>query len=544
MKNILNYLMLMFLALHVQAQQVPYEIKRGDVQRDKVTKRTFGIQPVASDNEFFYYLYIPYRAVFNEISLGTVENHFIAKFRKDNLEQVVKKEIILEYNNRKRQFHGVVPVKNNFYLFSAFQNEQHKKHYLFVQHINKETLETEDNMKMIGEIDHSGIDKYNNTHFHHEISPDQSKILIYYNIVNKKKQNLRYGMYVFSDQMELIWKNENVVPAISEGVFVYQKFMIDNEGDVYLKGINYINQDNYYVSSNFSDRKFFSKDTYYADFPNYTTQLYRFSDKGNRLVSADLTLPGKFIRSMTFLPEKNGKVLCAGVYSDPGKISARGMFVCDFNFSTKEVSNIETREFGDELIQMGFDEKQIREFRKNIENKEEWDPFEYLLTDIRIDSKGNKYFIAEQFISGTKMERQRNYTVYKPIFLHNDLFVTRIDNHNKIEQIDKISKRQYLLVTDQFNSYTVLEKEGKLYFLFKEYLKKDTMFRNAEEGNGYIVSLDPKGNQVRSVFQAIENKEKLFLMPQTGLETPEKDLLFSTIRVNYKDYSVNRLIVE
>lgn len=544
MRKVSLLLLLGIIFLNLQAQEMPFEIKKGEIKRDKITKRTYGIKPIAQDKESFYYLYLPYIAVFNEISHGSVENYFIAKFNKKTLEEVEKKEIVLDYNNRKRQFHGVFYIKNKLYLFSAFQNEQHKKHYLFVQNLNKETLELEDNMKKIGEIDYSGINRYNNTYFHHEFSPDSSKILVYYNIVNKKNENLKYGMYVYTDQMELIWKKENVVPTISKGVFTYQKFRIDNDGNVYIKGTNYTNLDNYYASSNFKDRGFFSKDTYFSDFPNYTIQLYKFTDNGKKQSHINLSIPDKFIRSLTFLPRKNGKIICAGIYSKPGTISAKGTFIFNLDFASTKISDLQTKEFSTELIELGFDEKQIKRFRRSIDNKEEWDPFDYVLSDIRTDSKGENYFIAEQAIRGTKVEKSGNMTVYSTIFMNNDIFVTRFGNNNLIDRIDKISKRQYLINTNQFISYAILEKDGKLYFVYKEFLKKESMFKNIEEGNSYIVELDSNGNQNKAIFHSADSKDDLFIMPETEIETSEDDLIYSTINGSYKDYRVNKLMIK
>lgn len=544
MKNIILCLFTGLFLSNVQSQEIPFSNITGEIKRDKITKRTYGIEPLGSDNKFVYYLYLPYVAVYGEISHGSVENYFIAKFDRKTLAEVNKKEIILETDNKERQFHGIFHIKNNFYLFSAFQNEQHKKHYLFVQTLNKETLEAENNMTKIGEIDYSGISKYNNTYFHHEFSPDSSKILVYYNVVNKKNENLKYGMYVYSAKMELIWQAENVIPNITEGVFSYQKFRIDNDGNVYLKGTNYTTLDNYYESAKFKDRGFFSKDTYYADCPNYTTQLYKFSANGQKQDFINLSIPGKFIRSLTFVPEKNGKILCAGVYSDPGKISAKGTFIFMIDFSSKKITNLEAKEFGIELIEMGFDEKQIKQFRRDIDNKEEWDPFDYVISDVKTNDKGEKYFVAEQFIKGTKVEKSGNMIVYKTIFNYNDLFVTRIGRDNKIARIDKINKRQYILNTCQFSSYTLMEEGGNLYFMFKEFLKKDTMLKNLEEGNGYIVKLDAAGNQKRSIFQQIEGEEKPMIVPETGIQVSDNELIYSTCSVNYKDYAINKITID
>ncbi|MEN8230676.1 MAG: hypothetical protein ABFS38_21145 [Bacteroidota bacterium] len=523
------------------SQEVEFNLQRGEVKRDKITKRTFGIESLGYDGEFAYFLYLPYQAVFDETSIGGMQNHLIARFDRD-LNEVGKQEIILENDNRKRTFHGVSLAKNRLYLFSAFQNEEHKKHYLFVQTINKETLLPEDNMRKIGEIDYSGVNKYYETQFHQELSPDSTKILVYYNLVNKDDENIRYGMYVYSSDMELIWKKEHVVPEISGGVFSFQRFRIDNEGNVYLKGTNFTDLDNYYETAAFKDREFFSKDIFYADVPNYVTQLYRFSADGTQQ-HVNISLPDKFVRSLTFLPEADGALFCAGVWSDPGTISARGTFTCALDFNSKKISQLNSMEFGQDMIELGFDEKELQKFRKSIDNKQEWDPFDYLLSDVMSTGNGDKYFVAEQYIRGTKIEKSGHMITYRSIFLHNDLFVTRLNEDNSIGKIQKISKRQYGPTVDHFNSYALLEKENHLYFAFMEIMKKNTMLKNAEPGNTYLVELSEAGSITKSVIPEVEAKNRLFLLPGTGMQVWDHELIYSTITTNFKDYSVEKIIL-
>lgn len=524
------------------SQELSYDLQRGEIKRDKITKRTYSIEPLGYDGDYAYFLYVPYRAVFGEISHGSVENHFIAKFDRD-LNEVGKQEIVLENDNRKRAFHGVSLVRNDIYLFSAFQNEQQKKHFLFAQTIDKETLLPGDDLRMIGEIDYTGINKYYDTQFYQELSPDSSKILVYYNLMNKDNENIRYGMYVFSDKMELIWKKENVVPEIAEGVFSFQRFRIDNEGTVYLKGTNYTDLDNYYETAAFKDREFFSKDIFYADVPNYVTQIYMFTPDGEQR-HVNISLPDKFVRSLTFIPGGEGTLFCAGVYSDPGTISAVGTFTFGLDFGSKKISELSSMEFGQEMIELGFDEKEMKKFRKSIDNSQEWDPFDYPLSEIRTDGNGERYFIAEQYIRGTKVEKSGNMTTYRSIFLNNDLYVTKLNSDGSIRKIHKVNKRQYGVTVDSYNSYALMERGNKLYFSFMEIIKKNTMLKNAEPGNTYLVELSGDGSTLRSVIPEIDAKSSLFMMPGTGMQAWDNSLIYSVMSLNFKDYAVEKIVVE
>ncbi len=151
---------------------------------------------------------------------------------------------------------------------------------------------------------------------------------------------------------------------------------------------------------------------------------------------------------------------------------------------------------------------------------------------------------AEQLLKGTKTERSGNMIIYKTIFYHNNLFVTKIARDNKIARIDKISKTQYTITTDQFSSYSLLENGSKLYFIFKEFLRQDNMLKNVELGNGYIVELDGAGNQKKSITQPVEGDNNLMLWPVTSIPVSGNELIYSTVSLDYKDYVINKLTVK
>ena len=542
MKKLIILLLSIIALTKVNAQDISFDLKSTENHRDKITKRTYGIKAIGHVDECTYYLFRPYIAVFNEISHGSTESHFLGKYDKD-LNLIKKAEIDLKQKNKEKEFEGVYFLNGQLTLFSSFQNQNQKKHYLFAQNINKETLEKEDNIRLIGELDYSGIGKYNNTFFQYEVSEDGSKVLAFYTVLSKKNEILKFGMYLYDNELNLLWKNENVFPKFTEGVFNYKKFKVDNSGNVYLMGIHYKDKQNYYDAAGFKKNGFFSSDTYYADKPNYTYQIYKYSNAGKKEEYADINIPDKFIRSLTFVLDGSKTIICTGIYSAPGTISAIGSFVCNLNISTKGVSNIDTKELGPDLIEQGFSEKELKRFKRSIDNKAEWDPFNYKLSEVKTKENGEKYFIAEQFIEGTKVERSGNMTVYKPIYIHNDAFIVNLTGDNKITRIDKISKRQYLLITSSFNSYITVEKNSILYFIFNTMHYKDTMLKNVELGDTYLVSIDEKGNQRKVILKKEESSMQLFVMSETAISLTPNSIIYSLMSSNFKDYSFEKLTI-
>ncbi len=542
MKHLLTLILALSIMVYVNAQEIGFNLKKGKILRDKITERTVDISDLGTINGKAFFLFLPFSAVYSNASIGATDNYFVGKFDSD-LNLIKRAEIVLQQDKKDLQCEGILMLKDKLLVFSSFQNSKDKKHYLFVQNLNPETLALMPNSKLIGELDYSGLSKYNNTVFQFEISPDSSKVLVFYTLLNKHNETLRTGMYVFDQDMKMKWKNSNIVAKFSGGVFEYNRFRIDNNGNVYLLGLLYKDRDNYFDAAHFRDRGFFSSDTYFTDKPNYTYQLYRYTDEGKTEDIYTLSLPGKFIRSLNYLPVDGNTILCTGMYASTGKISVEGSFAFNFDLGSKQTNGLSTKELGTELISMGFNPNELNRFKRSISNKQEWDPFVYLLDEIKTKKNGDKYFIAEQYINGTKTEKSGNTITYSAIHMHNDLFVVTLSSDYQIKRIDKIQKRQYWLNTDCYNSYSNIEKNGNLYFIYNTFESSDAMFKNIELGDSYITRLDGNGKQQKTTFRKKEEKGQPMPLLKTGMQLSENSIIFTLLSYNWKDYQVQKISI-
>lgn len=542
MKAFLSLLLIFTLLSISNAQNVNFKLKSGKILREKITERTIGITDLGMLNGHAYFVYLPFRAVYNIVSVGSTESYYVGKYDKD-LNLVKRGEIKLEHEKKELSCEGVLRIKDKILVFSSFQNSKTKTHYLFAQNLNSNTLDLVPNIKKVAELDYSGFSKYNNTIFHYEISPDSSKIMVFYTLLSKKNETLRKGIYVFDQDMNVVWKETNVIAKFNGGVFEYSRFKVDNEGNVFLLGQQYKDRENYYESAHFNERGFFSSDTYFTDKPNYSFQLYRYSDAGKSQDIYELSLPGKFIRSLNIHPVAGEKVICTGMYGSTGKISVEGAFSFSYDLNSKQVNDLSTKELGKDLISLGFDPTELKRFKRSIDNKQEWDPFAYQLSDIKIRANGSKYFVAEQFIQGTKTQRSGNTIVYSTIYMHNDLIVVSLDSDNKITRIDKVHKRQYWLDTDFYNSYASFEKGGNLYFIFNTFESADGFFKNIDIGDSFIVKLDEQGKEHKAIFKKKEDKGQPMPIPKTAFQMTANSIIYSLMTFNWKDYQVQEIII-
>lgn len=194
-------------------------------------------------------------------------------------------------------------------------------------------------------------------------------------------------------------------------------------------------------------------------------------------------------------------------------------------------------------MEKGFTEKELKRFQRSINDKSEYDPFDYLISEIKELSDGSKYFTAEQYITGTKRELVGNQTVYTPLYLYNDVFIIRLNANYSIEKIEKISKRQYSLTTSRYNSFIDFEKNGDLYFIYNTIKKKDTLFKNAEIGETYISKMDGD-DTLSEVYKTPESEKEPLIMPITKVVFPNHSVLYGMMSSNFKDYKFEVVNIE
>jgi hypothetical protein len=546
MQKMLIVICLFFILPNANAQDVGFTVKSGEEINFKMSDFSPNLRELGAISGYAYFLFLPYNPEnSSEIVVGA-QKYFIGKCDINN-KMVKKTEIVLKKDKKELQFEGVLKLKDQLFVFSSFQNSKDKKHYLFVQKFDPVKVELVDNINLAAELDYSGFRKFNGTTFNMEVSPDSTKVLIFYSLRNNNFEVLRSGMHVYNSDLKQLWENDNVTAKFSDGIFDFNRFKVANDGAVYLLGEHFKDKSNYYEQAHFRSRGFFSADTYFTDTPNYTFEFYKYSQQGVKVDNYSIALPGKFIRSINFFPSDNGIVKCIGMYAAPGKISVEGAFSFDLNQETRLISNLSTKEFGQELLSRDLNQDELKRFRRSIDNKQEWDPYDYILSDIKIKQNGDKYFIAEQYLFGQKKVTQRQaqsvVITYDNIYVHNDLFVVTLNSDNTIKRIDKINKRQYWLATDQYNSYASIEKNNNLYFIYNTFEATDALFKNIEIGDSYITRLDMSGNQAKSVFKKkVESKSPLPLV-KTGIKVSNGTLIYSLMPFNNRKYQFEQVII-
>jgi hypothetical protein len=419
----------------------------------------------------------------------------------NKMSQAKAVKLDLKEQNKSLNFEYILQLHNELYLFSSFRNQKQKKNYLFVQTINKNTLQPAGKPKKIAEIDYSGKLKYNSGEFHYEISRDSSKVLIYYKTPFDKGENEKFGFNVFDSEFTMLWHKEVTLPY-KEELFDVEDYEVSNNGNVYLLGLIYKDK-----------RKKKRKGE-----PNYKYQILNYSNNGESLTEYPVEIKGKFLTDMQIAVNPDQDIICGGFYSNVGSFSIKGSYFLKINGKTKEITHKAFREFGIDFITQNMTSRQEAKSRRKAKKGKDVELYEYDLDDIILREDGGAVLVGEQYyismVVSTYTTNGVTTRTTSYIYNYNDIIVVNLTPEGNIDWTEKIPKRQSTSNDHGFfSSYALSVVKDKLYFIFNDnpknlfYKGEGKLYDFIGRKNSLIVmvELDSQGNQTReALFTARE----------------------------------------
>jgi len=375
---------------------------------------------------------------------------YMERYSRD-LKLLHSEEIVLKLENKDVTLEEVLFLNNQLYLLTSFANQSHQKVYLFLQKLSSKQMRTTGTAKKIVE----GPLTRNTTGrtFDFQLSADSSRLLVYHQIPTAAKEQERFALHVFDDQMELQWEREVTVPYPDEQLAI-REYRVDEEGRVYLLGA------------------VFEPGTRNRRLPaRYLVLEYQPGDLAP--MEWKIELEDKFITDLTFRIAKNGDLICSGFYSERNAESAKGTCYFRLNSETRQILTQTWQPFDFELrAEELSDRGRQRALDAELEGNERRSPelLRYNLDELVLRTDGGALLVAEQFYVQERYNRFWDGTLQVTYFFYyNDLIVVNIQPSGAIEWAVRIPKLQ-VSVDDggYFSSYAMATVRDRLYFLYND----------------------------------------------------------------------------
>ena len=180
--------------------------------------------------------------------------------------------------------------------------------------------------------------------------------------------------------MNVLWKKDITLPYKDE-LFDIETFKVDNHGNVYLLGLLYKDK----------------RKTKRNGEANYQYKVLSYTDNGSNNKEYSVSLPDRFLTDMQIGVRANKDIVCAGFYSENGKLSIRGTFFLSIDAETKEIKTKSFKEFDINFITQNMTENQAEKAKKREEKGKDVELYEYDLDKLIVRSDGGAMLIGEQY---------------------------------------------------------------------------------------------------------------------------------------------------
>jgi hypothetical protein len=432
-----------------------------------------------------------------------------------NLNQIVSKELTFEYNGKSLKFIHALHLNGELYLFTSYTNMIQNKNYLFVQTLNKATLQLNNDLRPVSEFDVNPKEKTGG-HYHISVSNDSAKVVVMSEQPELKNGIAKFSYKVFSNQMQEIWSKEMSINVPST-LFIAKEIIVSNQGDVFLLG------------------KLFKQEFTWGR-PEYSYSLISCSDMGQNVSEYYFQADDKVFTDVKITIGLDSNIICGGFYSETNTQNLDGYFILKIDDKTHEVIETNYYKLSIDFLTQSMSEKEESNTERKAGKSQSNRLLEYDIRNIVLWRDGGIILVGEQYYdySITVGNNESKY------YMYNNIIVVKISPKGKIEWNVAIPKRQYSVNDNgRVSSFYMSIVDDQLYFIFNDNLKNlnykngdivfETAYSNAD-AIASIVKVDEIGHQERELLYRQGNDGGI-IRPKVCNKINDKEiLLFSQIR--------------
>lgn len=402
-------------------------------------------------------------------------------------------ELELKEEGRKKVLEKVLMLDGELYLFTSFFNRKKDKEYLFVQKINKETLEVDKPSRMIGEYDFAGGVFSFGGRIGITLSRDKTKVMVHVDTPNKSYEKDELVFKVFGSEMKEIWGEKVETPYLDKE-FGSRGWKLDNDGNVYVIGLVY-------------DGKIITV----GGKSNDQYKILSYRKEGGKPKMYDINADGKFISDLQLAIDDNGDLICAGFYSDESTFNVKGSYFFKMSGETQAVQSKSFKEFSIESMLSESTEKEKGKAERNARKGKDLELYKYHLDEIIIREDGGAILIGEQFyketISSMAMPNGEN-SSSDDYYYYNDIVVVNLSPEGEIDWVELVPKFQRSVEDGgYYSSYVYAVANDNLYFVFNDHTGNLTRSEGDEVHPAFgldnvivLVEVDKNGKETREAL--------------------------------------------
>jgi hypothetical protein len=431
-----------------------------------------------------------------------------------NMETIKESEI--EVEEGRSTIKGFEKYGNNiFFIYNAY-NSDDKTTSVYALKIDEKTLAVSGKITLgTYQSDNRG-DQADATY---KLSSDSTKILLFVEGPERKKENKRFYIGVFDTNLKKIWNKEIDLPILEKFVSIYDEDITD-DGKVFVAIKHYDKEVTRQTVREDGDKV-----------PSYIYKLLVYSKEAATPKEITFDLNKNFIEGTKLIYDKNGAVTAAGLYKRKHNGNINGAFYATFDSNSSEVKNPKMVAFPEDLIRLVDKDK--------FGSDKESDPGLYSNFRIRhimarsngsVDLVSEYYKLTVNTVYNPSTHTTTTYYNYK----YGDIVNTNIDKDGKAT-FTRIPKNQKYTNANIFLGYYPFVYKDKLVLLFND--DKDNVDRDLEKAPDDVMNfkrsvfvaatVDAKGNLSRQAIYSNDDEDYITL-PRNTTRISENNFLITS----------------
>ncbi len=426
------------------------------------------------------------------------------------------KESVLEVDESNSTIKGFEKYGNNIFFIYRTYDKESKTTTLNALKVDEKTLGVSGKITLgVFESD----SRSDQADIKYKLSSDSSKLLIFAEGPDRKKENEKYYVGVFNTDLRKIWSREVELDINQRYLALYDQD-ITNDGKVYVALKHY---DKEVTKERVRENG--------EKIPSYTYELYVYADEKSKEKQIKFNLDNRFIEGTKLIYDKKGTVTAAGMYKAKYNGRITGAFYATLDPNTSEIKNPKMVDFPEDLIAL-VDKDGFASDKKS-------DPGLYQhfrINQILARANGSVDLVSEYY-------RLDIVTTYDPktgvsrtnyYYYYGDIVNTNIDKDGKAV-FTRVPKNQKFVNASLFMGYFPLVFKDKLVLLFND--DKDNVDRDlskkpddiAKFKNSVFVAatIDAKGDLHREAIYDNDDEDYIVL-PRNTERISETSYLISS----------------
>ncbi len=510
-KNLLCFGILFTIIVNTRAQT--FNVSWGE--RVKITNEFDDAVPIGNGKQIVFKIKQPKRM----FSMNIPENYLMIVNAKMETE-LESEEIKLDEKNG--TIKGFEKYGNNIFLMYEAYDKETKTTSEYALKVNEKTLALT-NKKTLGTFE--ADNRNDQAKSLYKLSADSTKILLFSEGPERRKENKHLFITVFDTDLNKIWKKDVELPILEKFISIYDQD-ITNDGNVF-------------VATKVYDKEV-TRETVREDgskIPSYVYKINVFTKESAKPKEIAFNLNNLFIQGTKLTYSKNGSITVAGLYKTKSNGNLNGVFYGTLDANSTEIKNPKIVPFDSEIIRL------VDKDRFGTDKSK--DPGLY--TSFRIKhimrrSNGSvdlisEYYRWDAYTTTNSRGGMQNHVRYE----YGDIVNTNIDKEGKAV-FTRIPKDQLYIDSEKFQGYFPFLYNDKLVLLYND--DKDNVDRDLEKRPDDVLrfdksvfvaaTIDAKGVLTRQAIFSNDDENYVTIPRNTTCISPTKYLITADLTKLFK----------